>query len=254
MAGQFDGKVAIVTGGTLGIGYAAALELGKQGASVVIAGRRPDVGADSEAKLRAEGIEVTYIQADISQSSSVQNLVSRTVSIYEGLHFYVNSGAAVGAVANTVECTEENWHLLINTNLTGTFLGMKYAIPEILKSGGGSVVNVASIIGVIAFPGLPAYTASKAGIIGLTKVAALEYAKQGVRVNVVTPGSIRTPMFIEFSGGTPEAEAYMANTFHPMGRIGEPNEVANAIVWLCSDASSFTTGHVLPVAGGWEVP
>ncbi len=252
--GQFDGKVAIVTGGTLGIGYASALALGKEGAKVIIAGRRPEIGQEAVTKLKAEGVEVTYVQTDISKSESVQNLVKQAVATYGSLHFYVNSGAAVGEVATTVECTEDNWHLLINTNLTGTFLGMKYAIPEILNAGGGAVVNVASIIGVIAFPGLPAYTASKAGIIGLTKVAALEYAKHNVRVNVVTPGSVRTPMFAEFSGGTPEAEAYMANTFHPMGRIGEPEEVANAIVWLCSDASSFTTGHVLPVAGGWEIP
>lgn len=254
MAGQFDGKVAVVTGGTLGIGYAAAQQLAQEGAKVVIAGRRQEIGAEAEQNLRGEGLDVTYVKADISQGDSVQNLVNQAVSTYGRLDFYVNSGAAVGEVANTVECTEDNWHLLIDTNLTGTFYGMKYAIPEMLKNGGGAVVNVASIIGVIAFPGLPAYTASKAGIIGLSKVAALEFAKQGVRVNVVTPGSIRTPMFVQFSGGTPEAEAYMAETFHPMGRIGEPNEVANAIVWLCSDASSFTTGHVLPVAGGWEVP
>ena len=252
--GLFDGKVAIVTGGTLGIGYAAAMALGQEGAKVVIAGRREAIGKEAEGNLKAIGLDVTYVRTDISKSEDVQNLVKTAVDTYGALHFYVNSGAAVGEVATTVECSEDNWHLLIDTNLTGTFFGMKYAIPEIINSGGGSVVNVASIIGVIAFPGLPAYTASKAGIIGLSKVAALENAKLGVRVNVVTPGSIRTPMFADFSGGTPEAEAYMADTFHPMGRIGEPEEVAQAILWLCSDASSFTTGHVLPVAGGWEVP
>lgn len=130
---------------------------------------------------------------------------------------------------------------------------MKHVIPVMLENGGGSIVNVASIIGVIAFPGLPAYTASKAAMIGLSKTTALEYAEHGIRVNVVAPGSIRTPMYERFSGGTAEAEAYMA-TFHPLGRIGEPPEVGSAISWLLSDGASFVTGHVLPVAGGWEVP
>ena len=142
---------------------------------------------------------------------------------------------------------------VVNSNLYGWWYLMKTIIPELLKAGGGSIVNVSLVIGVIAFPGLPAYTASKAAMIGLSKTTALEYAVEGIRVNVVAPGSIRTPMDERFSGGTAEAEAAMAS-FHPIGRIGEPPEVSSAILWLLSDEASFVTGHVMPVAGGWEVP
>lgn len=253
MTQQFAGKVALVLGGNSGIGLASAIELAKGGAKVAIGGRNPTTGQEAVARVQEVGSEAIFIQLDIRSSDSIQSAVRTVVETFGALHYLVNSAGEVGNVASTHECTEDNWHLLIDTNLTGTFLAMKYAIPEILNSGGGAVVNVASVIGVIGFPGLPAYTASKAGMIGLTKVAALDYAERGVRVNIVCPGSIRTPMFINFSGGTPEAEAYMAKTFHPMGRIGEANEVASAVVWLCSDGASFVTGHVLPVAGGWEV-
>lgn len=251
--GQFSGKVAIVTGATSGIGQDTAAALAAEGALVIAAGRNPENGAKTVEMAKAQGGEATFVPVDITSSASVEALVQTAVATYGRLDYLVHSAAEVGEVATTVDCTEENFTLLTETNVNGAWRCMKYSIPEMLKVGGGAIVNVASVIGVIAFPGLPAYAASKAGMIMLTKVAALEYAKQNIRVNVVAPGSIRTPMYVRFSGGTPEAEAYMSS-FHPIGRIGEPPEVTSAILWLLSDGASFVTGHVMPVAGGWEVP
>ncbi|MDX2163523.1 MAG: glucose 1-dehydrogenase [bacterium] len=250
---QFANKVALVVGGTLGIGERTAVELAAEGAHVVVAGRSAEHGQRTVDLIRGQGGSVSYHPVDVQERDQVQALVQYTVAAHGRLDYLVQSAGLEGAVANTVECTDENWAAVMNTNVTGTWYCMRYAIPEMLRNGGGAIVNVASIIGWIAFPGLPAYTASKAATIALTKTTALEYAKQNIRVNVVCPGSIRTPMYNRFSGGTPEAEAYMA-TFHPIGRIGEPPEVSSAILWLLSDGASFVTGHVLPVAGGWEVP
>lgn len=252
--GQFDGKVALVAGGNSGIGQASAQALAAEGAKVMVAGRNIQTGAETVEMIRQQGGVAEFVQVDVANSASVQNMVATTVQTFGQLNYYVHSAGAVHAVIPTADFPEDVWNEVVNVNLTGAFLCMKYTIPEILKSGGGAIVNVASVIGVIAFPGLPAYTATKAGMIALTKTAALEYAKTNLRINIVCPGSVRTPMFMAFSGGTKEAEDYMANTFHPMGRIGEPNELASAILFLCSDASSFITGHVMPVAGGWEVP
>ncbi|NOK85825.1 MAG: NAD(P)-dependent dehydrogenase, short-chain alcohol dehydrogenase family [Chloroflexi bacterium AL-W] len=249
---DFAGKVALVMGGTLGIGYESAKELLQQGAKVVIGGRNRANGEKALSELKAYG-DVTYIVCDVTSLPEVEAIVKQTLALHGKIDYLVNSAGLEGVVANTVDCTEENFQAVVNTNLMGTWYLMKTVIPHMLDNGGGAIVNVSSVIGVIAFPGLPAYTASKAAMIGLSKTTALEYAKQNIRVNVVCPGSIRTPMYNRFSGGTPEAEAYMS-TFHPIGRIGEPPEVSSAVLWLLSDGSSFVTGHVLPVAGGWEVP
>jgi len=250
--GEFTDRVALVTGGTSGIGYSAAEMLLDAGAKVMIAGRNEARGMQAVEGLQAKG-DVTFTQCDITNLADVENLVNTTVSTYGTIHYLVNSAGFEGAVANTVECTEENFNAVVHSNLYGSWYIMKTVIPEMLKNDGGAIVNVSSVIGVIAFPGLPAYTASKAAMIGLSKTSALEYATQNIRVNVVAPGSIRTPMYERFSGGSEEAETYMT-TFHPIGRIGEAPEVSGAIMWLLSDGASFVTGHVMPVAGGWEVP
>jgi NAD(P)-dependent dehydrogenase (short-subunit alcohol dehydrogenase family) len=218
----------------------------------MIAARNADNGQIAVEALKHKG-DISFTQCDITNLADVEHVVSNTVSAYGGVNYLVNSAGYEGAVANTVECTEENFNAVVSTNLHGTWYIMKTVIPEMLKNGGGAIVNVSSVIGVIAFPGLPAYTASKAAMVGLSKTTALEYAKEGIRVNVVAPGSIRTPKYERFSGGSDEAEAYMT-TFHPIGRIGEAPEVGSAIMWLLSDGASFVTGHVMPVAGGWEVP
>ena len=249
---DYSERVVIVTGGTSGIGFSAAEALLEAGASVMIAGRNEERGNAALEQLSAKG-EVAFTPCDVTNLADVENLVKATLDAFGKINHLVNSAGYEGAVANTVECTEENFEAVVNSNLYGTWYLMKTIIPELLKVGGGSIVNVASIIGVIAFPGLPAYTASKAAMIGLSKTTALEYAQENIRVNVMAPGSIRTPMYERFSGGTPEAEAYMAS-FHPIGRIGEPQEASSAVLWLLSDEASFVTGHVLPVAGGWEIP
>lgn len=249
---EFAGRVALVTGGSSGIGFEAAKDLLQQGAQVMIGARDEANGQKALAALQEHG-DVSFTTCDITNLADVENIVGQTVATYGKINHLVNSAGYEGVVANTVECTEDNFSAVVDTNLTGTWYLFKNVIPEMLKVGGGSIVTVSSVIGVIAFPGLPAYTASKAAMIGLAKTTALEFAQENIRVNVVCPGSIRTPMYERFSGGTPEAEAYMT-TFHPIGRIGEPPEVSNAILWLLSDGASFVTGHVMPVAGGWEVP
>ncbi len=249
---DFSERVVIVTGGSSGIGYAAAEELLDAGASVMIAARNAKRGEAAAEALSEKG-NVAFTQCDITNLDDVQALVAATLETYGQINHLVNSAGYEGTVANTVECSEENFEAVVSSNLYGSWYLMKTVIPELLNAGGGSIVNVSSVIGVIAFPGLPAYTASKAAMIGLSKTTALEYATQNIRVNVVAPGSIRTPMYERFSGGTAEAEAAMAS-FHPIGRIGEAPEVSSAILWLLSDEASFVTGHVMPVAGGWEVP
>jgi NAD(P)-dependent dehydrogenase (short-subunit alcohol dehydrogenase family) len=249
---DFSDRVVIVTGGSSGIGYAAAEELLDAGANVMIAARNVENGEAAAEQLSAKG-NVAFTRCDVTSLDDVQALVAATVDQFGAVNHLVNSAGYEGVVANTVDCTEENFSAVVNSNLYGTWYLMKTVIPELLNAGGGSIVNVASVIGVIAFPGLPAYTASKAAMMSLSKTTALEYATEGIRVNVVAPGSIRTPMYERFSGGTAEAEAAMAS-FHPIGRIGEPMEVSSAILWLLSDEASFVTGHVMPVAGGWEVP
>jgi NAD(P)-dependent dehydrogenase (short-subunit alcohol dehydrogenase family) len=251
--GQFTGKVVIVTGGNSGIGQETAFQLAGEGAKVVVAGRNPETGHATVEHIKSAGGEATFIRVDVGDAAQVKALVGGAVSAYGAVNYLVHSAGAVGPVANTVEASEDDFQYVLHTNVTGTWNCMRYVIPEMLKAGGGAIVNVASVIGVIAFPGLPAYASSKAAMMMLSKVTALEYAKQNIRVNVIAPGSIRTPMFYGFTGGSAEGEAYMA-TFHPLGRVGEPPEAASAIIWLLSDGASFVTGHVMPVAGGWEVP
>lgn len=244
----FENKVAIVTGGSFGIGKATAKAFAKRGAKVVIADWVEDYSTLKE--IQNDGESALFVKCDISKPSDVTALITKTMETFGRLDFAVNNAGIEGATAPTHECTEENWDKTININLKGVWLCMKQEIPPMLKSGKGAIVNIASIAGLVGFIGLPAYVVSKHGIVGLTKTAALEYAKQGIRVNAVCPGVIRTPM-VDRTTGKDKAVEKKFEEMEPVGRMGEPEEVAEAIVWLCSDAASFVTGHALAVDGGW---
>lgn len=244
----FQNKVAIVTGGSFGIGRATAIAFAKEGAKVVIA----DIVEDNTTltAIQSVGGEAMFIACEVSSEASVQAMVEKTITKYGRLDYAFNNAGVEGLSASTHECTADNWSKTIDINLKGVWLCMKYEIPHLLKQGKGAIVNNASIAGLVGFPNIPAYVASKHGVIGLTKNAALEYAKLGIRVNVVCPGVIRTPMIDRFTGKNKEVEKQF-ETMEPVGRLGEPEEVAAAVTWLCSDASSFVTGHSLTVDGGW---
>jgi NAD(P)-dependent dehydrogenase (short-subunit alcohol dehydrogenase family) len=244
----FENKVAIVTGGSFGIGKATAKAFAKRGAKVVIADWVEDYSTLKE--IEDDGGSALFVKCDVSKVSDVTALITKTMETFGRLDFAVNNAGIEGATAPTHECTEENWDKTISINLKGVWLCMKQEIPPMLKAGKGAIVNIASIAGLVGFSGLPAYVVSKHGIVGLTKTAALEYAKQGIRVNAVCPGVIRTAMIDRLTGKDKIVEKQF-EAMEPVARMGEPEEVAEAIVWLCSDAASFVTGHALAVDGGW---
>jgi NAD(P)-dependent dehydrogenase (short-subunit alcohol dehydrogenase family) len=249
MTGLLDGKVALVTGGSSGIGRATALAFARKGAKVVVADVQFKGGEETAGMIKEAGGEAIFIRTDVSKAVEVEAMVNKTKQTYGRLDCACNIAGIEGVMASTVDCTEENWDRTIDTNLKGMWLCMKYEIPQMLKQGGGAIVNMASAAGLIGLQSFPAYCASKGGIIQLTRVAALEYARAGIRVNAVCPGVIRTPMLERTTGGRPEVEAQFA-IMEPVGRMGTPEEVAEAVVWLCSDAASFVTGHPMVVDGG----
>lgn len=255
MAGQLKGKIALVTGASSGIGRATALTLARAGAKVVVGSRRTREGEETARLIRQAGDESIFLKTDVSKSVEVAALISKAVETYGRLDCAFNNAGIAGQIARTGECTEENWDETIATNLKGVWLCMKYEILQMLKQGGGTIVNNASVAGVVGFPGLPAYSASKGGIVQLTRTAALEYARSGIRINVVCPGGIRTPMgegVVELiTGGDPQVEAQLFDRLVPMNRWGSPEEIAEAVVWLCSDGASFVTGHTMLVDGGF---
>jgi NAD(P)-dependent dehydrogenase (short-subunit alcohol dehydrogenase family) len=245
---DFKGKTALITGGSFGIGRAAAISFARNGANVVIA----DWVDEQEVldTVRKEGGNAIFIKCDVSNEDQVKNLIQTVVDTFGRLDYAFNNAGVEGASAPTHECTRENWERVLGVNLLGTWLCMKYEIEAMLKNGSGAIVNNSSIAGLVGFPGVPAYVASKHGMIGLTKNAALEYAKQSIRVNAVCPGVIRTPMIDRFTGKSKEVEKAFESA-EPIGRLGEPDEVAEAVLWLCSDKASFVTGHSMVIDGGW---
>lgn len=244
----FENKVIIVTGSTFGIGKSTAIAFAKRGAKVVLSDWIED--EETEKIIRENGGDAIFVKCDVSNEDEIKNLVSKTVSHYGKLDFAFNNAGVEGTAAPATECTNDNWDKTININLKGVWYCMKYQIPEMLKTGGGCVVNNASIAGLVGFAGIPAYVASKHGVVGLTKNIALDYAKQGIRVNAVCPGIIQTPMINRFTGNDKDAIEQL-KAGEPMGRIGQPEEIAETVIFLCSDAASFITGQALAVDGGW---
>jgi NAD(P)-dependent dehydrogenase (short-subunit alcohol dehydrogenase family) len=248
METTFKNKVVIVTGGSSGIGSATALAFAKKGAKVAVVDWAE--GHETVNLIKEMGGEAIFIQCDVSKSAAVKAMVEKTIAAFGQLDYAYNNAGIEGTSNPTQDCTEENWDKTISINLKGIWLCMKYEIPEILKQGKGAIVNCASVAGLVGFIGLPAYVASKHGVVGLTKTAALECAKLGIRVNAVCPGVIQTPMIDRLTGNTKEAVAQFTG-LEPVGRFGQPEEIANAVVWMCSDEASFLTGHAMAVDGGF---
>jgi NAD(P)-dependent dehydrogenase (short-subunit alcohol dehydrogenase family) len=247
---NLSGKVAIVTGGTSGIGRATAIAYAQQGAKVMVAGRRVEEGQETVQLIKAAGGEALFTQTDVTQEADVKAMVDRTVSVFGRLDIAFNNAGTFGESGVLTEQTDDEYDRIMTANVKGVWLCMKYEIAQMMQQGSGAIVNTSSILGVVAMAGVPLYTASKYAVQGLTKAAALQYAKSGIRMNAVGPGAIATDMFETATGGQDEAKAYMAG-LHPMGRIGQPAEVANAVLWLSSDAASFVTGETLIVDGGF---
>jgi NAD(P)-dependent dehydrogenase (short-subunit alcohol dehydrogenase family) len=248
----FEDKVALVTGGGSGIGRAAALAFADAGAKVVVSGRREKEAYETVALIRKAGGQGTFVKADISKEAEVVELVNQTLSAYGRLDAAFNNAGVEGEVGKqTHEQSVANYHAVMDTNVLGVLLAMKHEIAAMLKNGGGAIVNNASVGGLIGFPGVSVYVASKHAVLGLTKTAALEYAKQGIRVNAVSPGGIETPMLHRFTGGPGTEFFTQLGGMHPVGRLGRPEEIAEAVLWLCSDKASFVTGVSLTADGGW---
>ncbi len=250
MSGSVTDKVVIVTGGASGIGAATCLRFGEEGAKVVVSDINEAGGQQVVDQIRAAGGEAIFQRCDVSRSDQVEALVRTAVDQYGRLDAAFNNAGVEGEAATTPNCTEENFDLNIAVNLKGVFLCMKYQINQFLaQGGGGAIVNTASVAGLVAAKGVPAYVAAKHGVVGLTKTAAIEFAKKGIRVNAVCPGGIRTEMLERAIHEKPWVEKQLLR-LQPIGRLGEPREIGEVVVFLCSDQASFLTGQAVPVDGG----
>ena len=247
MPGRFEGKVAMVTGGGSGMGESASLAFAREGAEVVVVDIDPASGSDTVAQIARAGGEALYQQADVSSESDVESAVRAAVDAYGALDCAFNNAGFVGSDAKIVEYLESEWDRLIDVNLKGVWLCMKYQIRQMLAQGGGAIVNNSSALGLVG-GGSGAYAASKHAVVGLTKTAALEYARDGIRINAVCPGPTATPPLLRLLDD-PERRRRSAERI-PMGRLGQPSEIAEAALWLCSDAASFVTGSAFSVDGG----
>lgn len=249
MTTQLEGAVALVTGGAAGIGKAAALAFARNGAKVALCDLKAERGEEVAQAIERAGGRALFVRADVSRAGDVDALVKATVQAFGRLDCAFNNAGIEGQLASTVECSEENFDRTIAINLKGLWLCLRREIQEMLRQGSGAIVNMSSVAGLVGFDNLPAYVASKHGVIGLTKSAALECATKGIRVNAVCPGVIHTEMIDRVTGKNPAIEQQFVN-MEPMGRMGTPQEIAEAAVWLCSPAASFITGQALAIDGG----
>jgi NAD(P)-dependent dehydrogenase (short-subunit alcohol dehydrogenase family) len=248
---KFEGKVGLVTGAGSGIGRACALLMARKGAKVVVADVDVTGGQETVKLIEDAGGKALFVKADVSDPAQVEAVVKAGVDAFGGLHLAVNN-AGIGGEANLVgDYSPEGWRKVIGINLDGVFYSMRYEVPAMLASGGGSIVNISSILGLVGFGTASAYTSAKHGVVGLTQVAAIEYAQQGIRVNAISPGFIDTPLMAKAGINKGDDTYNFIASKHAMNRFGLPEEIAEAVVWLLSDKASFVTGIALPVDGGY---
>ena len=249
MPGSLENKVALVTGAASGIGRASSLILAREGAKMVVSDIDASGAEETLSLIKERGGDGVFVHADVSKSNDVQELISRAVSTYGRLDCAYNNAGIEGYMSGRLhEYPEETWDRLVDINIKGVWLCLKYEIPQMLEQGGGAIVNTASVAGLVGARRLSAYIASKHAVVGLTKAAALEYAQDGIRVNAVCPGTIDTPMLDRLIAGWKTDEDM--NTRQPIGRLGTPAEIAETVAWLCSDAASLVTGIAMAVDGG----
>lgn len=243
-------KVAIVTGGGSGIGRSTALAFARAGVKVLVADTNQEEGNNTVSLIRAEEGESRFVSVDVSQNDDVESMVETAISSWGQLDFAFNNAGIQGEISETVECSEKNWDRITGVNLKGVWLCMKHEIAAMRRGNGGVIVNNASNFGLVGSSGMPAYSASKHGVIGLTKTAAIENAKKSIRINAVCPGPISTPLVDKIVSRQPEVLDAITDR-EPIGRMGQPDEISGAVLWLCSDDASFVIGAVLSIDGGF---